>query len=217
MSIEELSQIVTRAASRAVRPTLPVRSFLSNAGIKEELKRLSGDRRIEDLDLPLAVVATDIFRRAEVTFTSGLLWPRLLASMAIPGVYPPSPANGSFLVDGGVLRPVPVQQCRALGAGVVIGVRLTATHTSPRDSLDYSPSMPLAMETMMRTFEIMLNRISEVSHEQADVNIEICVEGTGGIRDFRRGDEIAAAGYEATMSARTDIEAAVPRVAAGAA
>ena len=214
MSLDELTSIVTRAASRAVRPTLPVRSFLSNGGIKDELKRLAGDRRIEDLDLPLAVVATDIFRRTAVTFTSGLLWPRLLASMAIPGVYPPTAANGSFLVDGGVLSPVPVQQCRALGAGIVVGVRLTATRTSPRESLDYTPSMPLAMETMMRTFEIMLNRISEVSHEHADVNIEICIEGTGGIRDFRRGNEIAALGYEATMAAAQDLRSAIPQSAA---
>jgi NTE family protein len=136
--------------------------------------------------------------------------------MAIPGVYPPTPAHGSYLVDGGVLSPVPVRQCRDLGAGIVVGVRLTATRTSPRDSLDFVPPQPLAMETIMRTFEIMLNRISEVSHEHADVNIEICIEGTGGIRDFKRGSEIAAAGYEATRSAGADIRAAMPYVRAAA-
>jgi len=210
MDLDELSELTKQAAGRAIRPTLPLRSFLSNAGVRDELKRLAEDRRIEDLDLPLAVVAVDLFRRSEVTFTSGLIWPRLLASMAIPGVYPPSPAMGSYLVDGGVLNPVPVRQCRDLGAGIVIGVRLTATRTSPRERLDFKPAKPLAIETIMRTFEIMLNRISEVSHEHADVNIEVCVDGTGGVRDFKRGDEIGALGYRATIEAQPSLAGAMP-------
>ena len=217
MSIDELSELTQRAAKRAIRPTLPIRSFLSNAGIKDELKRLAGDLRIEDLDIPLAVVATDLFRRSEVTFTSGLLWPRLLASMAIPGVYPPSAAMGSYLVDGGVLQPVPVEQCRMLGAGIVIGVRLTASRTSPREMLEHKPKRPLAIETIMRTFEIMLNRISEYSHERADVNIEVRVEGTGGVRDFQRGDEIAAEGYRETRAAMPALSAALPYIHKGVA
>jgi NTE family protein len=216
MDLDELTDLTMQAAGRAIRPTLPLRSFMSNAGVREELKRLAEERRIEDLDLPLAVVATDLFRRSEVTFTSGLIWPRLLASMAIPGVYPPSPALGSFLVDGGVLNPVPVRQCRALGAGIVIGVRLTATRTSPRERLDRKPSMPLAIETIMRTFEIMLNRISEVSHEHADVNIEVSVDGDGGVREFKRGREIAELGYRATMGAAASLTSAMPYVRATA-
>jgi len=216
MDLDELTELTTQAAGRAIRPTLPLRSFLSNAGVREELKRLAEERRIEDLDLPLAVVATDLYRRSEVTFTSGLIWPRLLASMAIPGMYPPSPALGSYLVDGGVLNPVPVRQCRALGAGVVIGVRLTATRTSPRERLEHKPSMPLAIETIMRTFEIMLNRISEVSHEHADVNIEVCVDGDGGVREFKRAREIAELGYRATMGAAASLTSAMPYVRATA-
>ncbi len=210
LSIDELTDSTVAAAARAIRPALPLRSFLSNAGIREELRKLAGDLRIEDLNLPTAIIATDLFRRAEVNFTSGLLWPRLLASMAIPGVYPPSPGMGSWLVDGGVLNPVPVRQCRELGAGVVIGVRLTATRTSPRERLETKPGKPLAIETIMRTFEIMLNRISEVSHEQADINLEICIDGTGGVRDFQRGREIADAGYRAAMNVTPAVQRVLP-------
>jgi NTE family protein len=214
MDLDELTELTTKAAGRAIRPTLPLHSFLSNAGVRDELKRLAEERRIEDLDLPLAVVATDLFRRSEVTFTTGLIWPRLVASMAIPGAYPPSAALGSYLVDGGVLNPVPVRQARDLGAGVVIGVRLTATRTSPRERLDFKPKMPLAIETIMRTFEIMLNRISEVSHEHADVNIEVCIDGGGGVRDFKRAEEIANEGYRATMAAAASLTTAMPYVKA---
>lgn len=210
LSIEALTDSTVAAAARAIRPALPLRSFLSNAGIREEIRKLAGELHIEDLNLPTAIIATDLFRRAEVNFTSGLLWPRLLASMAIPGVYPPSPGMGSWLVDGGVLNPVPVRQCRELGAGIVIGVRLTATRTSPRESLETKPVKPLAIETIMRTFEIMLNRISEVSHEQADINLEICIDGTGGVRDFKRGREIADAGYRVAVEASASVQHVLP-------
>jgi NTE family protein len=216
MDRDELTARVIAAAARAVRPAFPLHSFLSNAGVKEEIRRLAEDRCIEDLDRPLGVVAVDLFRRSEVTFTSGLVWPRLVASMAIPGIYPPSPGLGSYLVDGGVLTPVPVRQCRELGAGIVIGVRLTGRGTSPRESLDFKPAKPLAIETIMRTFEIMLNRISEASSEHTDVPIDVLVEGDGGVRDFRRGDEISEVGYQAAIAATPALTEALPYLKAAA-
>jgi NTE family protein len=212
MPVDEFEQIVMRVAKRAVRPTLPIHSFLSNAGIKDELRQIAGDQRIEDLDLPLAIVAVDLFRRTPVAFTSGLIWPRIAASMAIPGVYPASAGMGSYLVDGGVLSPVPVRQCRDLGAGIVIGVRLTATKTSPRDELEFRPKKPFAVEAFIRSFDIMLNRISEMSHEPADLNVDVCIEGTGGIRDFERVAEISQQGYAATMSAASAWQTSLPYI-----
>ena len=211
LSVAELTEAVERVSARAVRPTLPLRSFLSNRGIRDALKQIAGERRFEDLDIPLALVATDLFRRSAVTFTSGVLWPCIMASMALPGVYPPVPANGSYLVDGAVLNPVPVAQCRELGAGLVIGVRLTGKHTSPREQLDVRPSRPFAVETISRTFEIMNNRISEMSNEQADVTVEVSIE-RGGIRDFRHGEAIAVEGERAILDARERLAAVMPYV-----
>ncbi len=216
MPVDTFGEIVTRVAKRAIRPTLPIHSFLSNAAIKDELRHVVGEQRIEDLELPLSIVAVDIYRRAAISFTSGLLWPRIAASMAIPGVYPASAGMGSYLVDGGVLSPVPVRQCRELGAGIVVGIRLTATETSPRDELDFRPKKPYAVESFIRSFDIMLNRISEMSREPADVNVEVCIEGTGGIRDFQRVSEISEQGYAATMGASRDLQARLPYLKAHA-
>ncbi len=209
LSADELAIAAKRIGSRAIRPTIPLHSLLSNRGIRDELKRLGAGKRFEDLDIPLALVATDIYRRCEVTFTSGVVWPAILASMAIPGIYPPIRARRSYLVDGGVLSPVPAQQARALGAGIVIGVRLTGKSTSPTEELDFTPSRPLVAETMTRSLEIMNNRISEFSKDQADVTIEVCLDG-GGIGDFNRGDEYMEAGYKATMEAAEMIRAVLP-------
>jgi hypothetical protein len=56
----------------------------------------------------------------------------------------------------------------------------------------------------------MLNRISEVSHEHADVNIEVCVDGDGGVGAFKRGKEIAELGYRATMEGAPALVDALP-------
>jgi len=215
-SVDELTDVASRIASRAVRPTLPLHSFLSNKGIRDELERVGRGRRFEDLDIPLAICATDVYRRCEVTFTSGLVWPCILASMAIPGIYPAMKSSDSYFVDGGVLNPMPARQCRELGAGIVIGVRLTGKHTSPREQLDTAnPSRPLAAETIMRCMEIMHNRLSELSKDESDANIEVCID-RGGLRDFDRSAEIVQAGYLAALAARDELRAALPYLKVGA-
>ncbi len=107
---------------------------------------------------------------------------------------------------------MPSRQCRDLGAGIVIGVRLTGKNTSPREALDASASRPLAAETIMRCLEIMHNRLSELSRNEADVNIEVCLE-RGGLRDFDLSAEIIQAGYAAGIAARSDLTNALPYLA----
>ena len=212
---DELSEIATRIAARAVRPTLPMHSFLSSRGIREELETLGPTKRFEDLDIPLAICATDIFRRTAVTFTTGIVWPRILASMAIPGIYPPLRTSDSYLVDGAVLNPVPARQCRDLGAGLVIGIRLTGKATSPREALDHATSKPYAIDTIMRSLEIMQNHVSEMSRKDADVMVEVCLE-RGGLRDFGRAAEIAEEGYRAVIAAAPSLTAVLPYIGAAA-
>lgn len=212
-TVDDLSEAAKRIAARAVRPTLPLHSFLSNKGIRDELERIGGGRRLEDLDIPIVVNATDLFRRCDVTFTEGVAWPRLLASMAIPGIYPAMRGIQSYLVDGGVLNPVPSRQVRELGAGIVIGVRLTGTRTSPREGIEVQHSRPLAPETIIRSLEIMQNRLSELSRHDADVSIEVEIE-RGGLRDFAHATEIAQAGYDATLAGRDELATLMPYVGA---
>lgn len=214
-TVDDLSEVAKRITARAVRPTLPIHSFLSSKGIRDELERIGAGRRLEDLDIPIVVNATDLFRRCDVTFTEGLAWPRLLASMAIPGIYPAVRGIQSYLVDGGVLNPVPSRQVRDLGAGIVIGVRLTGARTSPRENLEVEHTRPLAAETIIRSLEIMQNRLSELSRHDANISIEVQIE-RGGLRDFSHATEIAQAGYDATRSSRDELAALIPYIAESA-
>ena len=85
-----------------------------------------GNPNIEDLSLPFAAVATDLQRGREVWLQRGPLWEAVRASMAVPGVLTPVAHRDSWLVDGGLVNPVPVSVCRALGADITIGVDLNS-------------------------------------------------------------------------------------------
>lgn len=82
------------------------------------------DLAIEDLEIPFAAVAVDIALGREVWLQRGRLLDCLRASAAIPGIVTPVQMDGRWLIDGGVLNPVPVNVCRAMGATLVIAVDL---------------------------------------------------------------------------------------------
>jgi NTE family protein len=80
----------------------------------------------EELKKPFAAVATDLYSGREVNFISGSVIEAVRASCAIPGLFPPLLFDNRWLVDGGVVNPVPVNMCRMLGADIVIAVNLSA-------------------------------------------------------------------------------------------
>ncbi|MEM9013252.1 MAG: patatin-like phospholipase family protein [Pseudomonadota bacterium] len=82
--------------------------------------------RIEDLPIPFAAVAADLQNGREIWLREGELLPALRASMALPGVVSPWNVGGRWLVDGGVINPVPISAARACGADVVIAVNPNA-------------------------------------------------------------------------------------------
>lgn len=82
------------------------------------------DQSIEDSTAKFASVATDLETGREVWFTSGPLIDAVWASISLPGLFPPLQHQGRWLVDGGLVNPVPVSVCHALGADIVISVNL---------------------------------------------------------------------------------------------
>ena len=87
---------------------------------------MAPDILIEDLPTPLALVAADVITQRELVLRRGLLWQAVLASIAIPGVYPAQRIGPYVAVDGGVLNPLPVNVAAEMGAGTVIAVKLGA-------------------------------------------------------------------------------------------
>ncbi len=79
---------------------------------------------IEKLDTAYGSVATNLVNGREVWFTEGKVLDSVMASIALPGLFVPVRHQGHWLVDGGLVNPVPVSLCHALGAEVVIAVNL---------------------------------------------------------------------------------------------
>jgi NTE family protein len=81
---------------------------------------LDGD--IHDLERPFTAVATNLETGREVWFNAGPVLPAVRASVSIPGLFTPYCIDGRWLVDGGLVNPVPISVARAMGADVVIAV-----------------------------------------------------------------------------------------------
>ncbi|QHS11252.1 patatin-like phospholipase family protein [Sinimarinibacterium sp. NLF-5-8] len=108
---------------------------------------------IEDLALRYASVCTEMASGREIWITQGPILTAARASCALPGVFTPVKHQGRWMLDGGLVNPVPVSTCRALGADVVIAVNLNAqlvgAHWSRASRLQAeqeiaAPSTPLA-------------------------------------------------------------------------
>ncbi|MGD2119432.1 MAG: patatin-like phospholipase RssA [Chromatiales bacterium] len=82
------------------------------------------DEHIESMSQQFAAVSTDLETGREVWFTEGSMLQAVWASIALPGLFPAVRSHESWLVDGGLVNPVPVSVCRALGADLVIAVNL---------------------------------------------------------------------------------------------
>ncbi len=85
------------------------------------------DQPIEAMPRPFAAVATDLASGQEVWLRTGSLLESLRASISIPGLLTPMRLGDRWLVDGGLVNPVPVSLCRALGADTVVAVDLNTT------------------------------------------------------------------------------------------
>lgn len=121
------------------------------------------DRPIEELTLPFAAVATSLENGAEVWFRHGSTLAAVRASIALPGLLPPVQHEGSVLVDGGLVNPVPVSLARAMGADLVIAVDLNSDiagrHLRARPRRD-DATMPSPRVVLASAINLMQVRIT---------------------------------------------------------
>lgn len=82
------------------------------------------DMDIESMRCPFAAVATDMQTGREVWLNQGRLSDAIRASIALPGLFTPARSGERWYIDGGIVNPVPISLCRAMGAELVIAVNL---------------------------------------------------------------------------------------------
>jgi NTE family protein len=215
LSLPECLQHLDEVGRRAWRLTVPTTSLISSAGLRAGLQQVFGDTRIEDLPLPLGVVAADIISYQEVVFRRGPIWAALLASSSIPGVWPPQRIGDHLLLDGGIVNPVPTDVVAGMGAGLVIAVKLAKQVPSASlesEASDARAGGPSAIQAILRAVELMQGSISRNDVETPTIQIDVLFRDVDlpGLRHFPRGRRFVALGEEAARLALPRVVAALP-------
>jgi NTE family protein len=134
-----------RAITRLDMVSLLDMSWSSDGLVKGDkiigtLVELVGDRKIEDLPVPYTAVAADIKNEKEVWLRSGRLFDAIRASISLPLFFTPVPYKGNYLIDGGVLNPVPIAPTFNDDTDLTIAVNLGGPPGDVLDDVDDSTS-----------------------------------------------------------------------------
>jgi NTE family protein len=106
--------------------------LIGNDKIANRLREILGDDlTFDQLKLPLALIATDLEAGEEVVIRHGSIIEAVLATMAVPIIFPPVKWQGRLLVDGGLLNQVPFDIVRQMGDQAGTPIRVIAVHTLP--------------------------------------------------------------------------------------
>ena len=151
-----------------------------------------GNRLIEQMKMPLGIVATDLHSGEPVLFRRGNTGSAVRASSAVPAVFQPVKIGSREYVDGGLVSPVPVRQAREMGANVVIAVDIS---TDPEGS----PASD-TFQILMQTFNIMGKSLNTVLLKDADVVVKPALMGVKSA-DFAARRKSIEAGREAMLKA----------------
>jgi NTE family protein len=131
--LDELEQwvcaLTQRDVWRLVDTTFRGGGVMTGNRLMEAIAARIGDAPIEALPVAFGAVATDLYTGEEVWLREGPFMAAVRASSGVPGLFSPTWHQGRWLIDGGVVNPVPVSLCRALGADVVIAVDLSRAVT----------------------------------------------------------------------------------------
>ena len=154
-------------------------SLLGLAGVRRWLDEVLPGRTFADLEIPCAVTAVDLNCGCEVVLDDGPVKDALLATIAVPGIFPAHPWHEWELVDGGVLNPVPVSVARSLAPSLpVVAVTLLAPMGEPARSMD----MPVPAGIP----KPILDRLAHIRYAQAfDVFMRSVDVGNRAIAEYR--------------------------------
>jgi NTE family protein len=172
--------------------------LFGNEGLAALIHHSTPARSFSDLEIPLRVIATDLDTGEEVVLARGPLKPALLASAALPGVFPIVHHAGRRLVDGGVVNNVPLWH--ALSGPVdrvfVLNVSSNAGDQAIRSPLDVV--MTSFMHARNQRFE--LERRHAIEQEHVDVVELPRPPDTRDLFDFTGAHALIEAAYELSMS-----------------
>jgi len=155
-------------------------ALLGTKGIEQVIYQFLEDKTFSDLQIPCALTAVDLNKMKEIIIKEGKVIDGVMATTAIPGVFPPREWKEYLLVDGMVLNPVPVELARSLAPSLpVIAVSLTPeperwTNSSLWNTTPANPLLrPISKLRVAKAFDIYLRSMDITIHMLGEKRLEI--------------------------------------------
>lgn len=188
--------------------------FLKGDAIHKALKKITNNKLITDVNIPIAINSVDLNTGEEVIFTNRpsyfnptnakifseniLLADAVRASISLPGIFHPFKLQGMALADGGMAKNLPISHVRSLGGdkiiGVDLGLKIPYKDTVNQDIISISE----------RAIGIMTRNLTTATIDSFDLKIEPNIPAVG-IGDLRRFAEIVRKGYEACIDKEKEL------------
>ena len=166
-------------------------------------KSIIGDVQFSDLEIPFACVATDIMTGRETVINEGSVMEAVRASSSIPGLFSLAKLRGKYLVDGGLVNPVPISTVKNMGAEFIVAVNVIPD-TSSGDKTYWKTRRgktgfkePNMIEVLMQSMYIGARPLVQSALKNADIVIEPQMASIGP-GDFHRARECILQGELAT-------------------
>ena len=169
----------------------PGRGLIRGEALARYVRDHTGGRSIEQMRMPLGIVATDLDSGEPILFQRGDPGVAVRASSAVPAVFQPVKIGLREYVDGGLVSPVPVRFARQMGADLVIAVDISA---APEGSATGD-----AMRMLLQTFSIMGRSINHFELRDADVVLRPHLAGVSGT-DFSSRKRSIQAGRDVALA-----------------
>jgi len=182
--------------------TLPLfnRGMLRGDALAKYVNGQVGARLIENMPLPLGILATDLKTGQSMLFQRGDTGTAVRASSAVPALFEPVKISGREYVDGGLVSPVPVRAARQMGAELVIAVDISSP---PEGNLSGS-----ALDILLQTFTIMGKSINTLELRDADLVVRPALLGVGS-SDFGARKRSIEAGRQAMLQMLPQLRQAI--------
>lgn len=174
----------------------PLRGAIRGEALASYIRKHTGGKAIEQMKIPLGVVATDLADGQPILFQRGDTGTAVRASSSVPAVFQPVKIGEREYVDGGLVAPVPVRFARQMGAEFVIAVDIS----SPPDGAATGD----AMRMLLQTFSIMGRSINNFELKEADIVLRPKLTGISSA-DFAARKRSIAAGREMALAMLTDL------------
>ena len=194
--MEKIANNLTRARLLSlVDLTLPRTGLIAGYRLKSWGKSIFGrDIKFKDLKIPFACVATDIMTGREIVIKDGSVMEAVRASISIPGLFSVVHREGKYLVDGGLVNPVPVSTLKDMGAEFIIAVNVLP-NISATDKTYWTGRKgrgglkgPNLLEVLIQSTYVGSHSLIEIALKNADLVIEPQLAPIGPA-DFHRARE----------------------------